>query len=264
MNTYLPVIADNIPDELKALPRWVVWKPEPVKDKTDEWTKVPYNAKRPSSKASTTASATWAGFEIAHSAYQNGSHVAGVGFVADGKGIVGIDLDKCRDAQTGNLSTEAQILISRFQSYAEISPSGSGIRIFCKGTLKAGARRNGQVEVYDSGRYFTVTGQQVVGTSPDLHERQAELDALVDQLGQNASTPTLPVTLPVVAQPLTPDDAQMIESARSDPAFDRLWSGDTGDYDHDDSRADLALCGRLARLLDHDVARIDSAFRRSG
>ena len=36
MSAYLPVISDNIPDELKALPRWVVWKEQRVVGKTDK------------------------------------------------------------------------------------------------------------------------------------------------------------------------------------------------------------------------------------
>src|SRR5699024_2621495 len=46
-------------------------------------------------------------------------------------------------------------------SYSEISPSGNGIHIIAKGELPKGGRRKGKIEVYDSGRFFTVTGNQL-------------------------------------------------------------------------------------------------------
>ncbi len=52
-------------------------------------------------------------------------------------------------------------------------------------------------------------------------------------------------------------------AAKNGAKFARLWMGDTGDYDGDDSRADLALCGMLAFYCGADAERIDRLFRQS-
>jgi hypothetical protein len=91
--------------------------------------------------------------------------------------LVGIDLDKCRDATTGEIASWARAIIERFASYWEPSASGTGIRIFIRGQLPPGRRRSGQIEVYDDGRYLTINGNPGPGSSARFEERQAELDA---------------------------------------------------------------------------------------
>jgi primase-polymerase (primpol)-like protein len=51
----------------------------------------------------------------------------------------------------------------RIDSYTEVSPSGAGLRIWTPGVLPPGGRRKGYVEMYDGGRYLTVTGHRVRG-----------------------------------------------------------------------------------------------------
>ena len=70
----LPVLVENIPEELKVRPQWVVWKAEG--EKPD---KVPYSAKT-GHKASSTNLMTWSTFEEAIEAYED-SDCSGVGFV---------------------------------------------------------------------------------------------------------------------------------------------------------------------------------------
>ena len=68
-------------------------------------------------------------------------------------------------------------------SYAEISPSGSGIKIWAKGKLPGEGTAfplgDGRVEIYDQGRYFTVTGNHWAGQMLDVEEHQAALDWLL-------------------------------------------------------------------------------------
>ena len=81
----------------------------------------------------------------------------GLVLVADDDLMV-FDLDHCRDAETGVIEEWATGIIDTLNSYTEVSPSGTGIHIFVRGSLPGKRRRKGRVEVYESGRYMTVTG----------------------------------------------------------------------------------------------------------
>src|SRR2546430_143251 len=95
---------DNLPEELKARPQWVVWKYEDHgKPKRD---KIPYDP-RTGQRAKSNSSQTWGTFAEAAAVFLRGGF-DGVGFVfASGGGLVGVDLDGCRDPQTGQLEAWA-------------------------------------------------------------------------------------------------------------------------------------------------------------
>ena len=139
-----------MPVELRELSRWVVWK----------GAKVPYCASAINRLASVTDPRTWSSFEHAEMAYVEGGY-SGVGFVLNGDGIVGVDLDKC--APDGVPSTDALNLLSHLGcQYIELSPSGTGLRGFGYGDDIKGRRGvlDGlNVELYSSARYLTVTGR---------------------------------------------------------------------------------------------------------
>src|SRR4051794_6618069 len=97
----------NIPEELRQRPQWVVWKSEQRKGKL---TKVPYITGGVG-LASTTDSMTWRTFEEAVQALQNGRY-SGVGFVfSSGDPYAALDIDACRDPQTGQLEEWAAEII---------------------------------------------------------------------------------------------------------------------------------------------------------
>ena len=149
----LPPDFSAIPAELCRVPRWVVWKGP----------KVPYCATAANSTASVTEPDTWAAFDQAQTAYEEGGY-QGVGFVLSGDGIVGVDLDKC--VQSGEPAPAALGIMDRIGcKYIEISPSGTGLRGFGYGDNIIG--RRGQlegvnVELYASKRYLTVTGRPLL------------------------------------------------------------------------------------------------------
>jgi putative DNA primase/helicase len=148
----LLVKVESIPDELRARPQWVVWKA--VGDKPD---KVPYSA-RTGRRASSTDLLTWSTFQEALEAYENGKY-AGVGFVfSSADPYTGIDLDDCVD-EDGEIALWAMEIVRYFDSYTELSATGSGLHIIVRGDVPN--RRNGDVEVYSSKRFFTVTGHVV-------------------------------------------------------------------------------------------------------
>ncbi len=143
---------ENIPEELRRRRQWVVWKLETRDDKP---TKVPYIAGGVG-KASSTELLTWRTFDEAVQALGTGRY-AGVGFVfCSGDPFTGIDLDDCRDPETGELEEWAAELVASLGGYAEASPSGTGVHIIVRG--KSPNKKRGRVEAYSSERFFTVTG----------------------------------------------------------------------------------------------------------
>jgi putative DNA primase/helicase len=150
----LPVNVESIPEELRVRPQWVVWKA--VGDKPD---KVPYSA-RTGRKASSTDLLSWSTFEEALKAYK-GDGYTGAGFVfSSGDPFSGIDLDGCVDPKTGEVAAWAMEIVRYFQSYTELSATGSGLHIIVKG-LQVPNRRKEKVEVYSTKRFFTVTGHRL-------------------------------------------------------------------------------------------------------
>jgi putative DNA primase/helicase len=148
----LSVKAQNIPEELKARPQWVMWRA--VGEKPD---KVPYSA-RTGRRASSTDLMTWSTFEEALDAYENGEY-AGLGFVfSSGDPYTGIDLDGCVEAY-GQIAPWALEIIQHFDSYTELSATGTGLHVIVKGEVPN--RRKDGVENYSSKRFFTVTGHIV-------------------------------------------------------------------------------------------------------
>jgi hypothetical protein len=158
--TPLAVKPESIPQELKAIHRWVVWKLEQSVKKSGEivWKKVPHQVN--GRLAQVTNPKHWSSFEDALDTYLMEGY-EGIGIAFDGSdGIQGIDLDKC--IVNGVMSPLAKDLLDRVDGYAETSPSGTGIKLFTKSNLAINGKK-GNIEVYRDGRYFTVTGHQLNG-----------------------------------------------------------------------------------------------------
>jgi len=162
------VIPENIPEELTELEQWVCWHYE---ERDGKLTKVPYT---PGTlrRASSTDPSTWTTFEIATQAYEFGyddlsdvdhgePSYDGVGYViSDADPYAGIDFDKCRNPESGDIAPWALEILDRVRDgYVEISPSGTGIHVIIRGDVRGGGIRRGPVELYSRGRYFTITGR---------------------------------------------------------------------------------------------------------
>ena len=128
--------------------------------------------------ASSTNPDTWCDYTTAYGCVYKGM-CKYLGFVFDDSGIVGIDIDKGFD-EDGMLSDLAVDIISRCQSYTELSRSGRGVHILVKGTIPfLGANNQNGVEIYRSGRYFIMTGRQIIFN--DIVENQDALDYVVSR-----------------------------------------------------------------------------------
>jgi hypothetical protein len=161
-----------IPGELRELDQWVCWSRE-------GGTKVPKIAGS-SRRASSTDPKTWHPFEeCVRAAKLYPGRYAGVGFVfTRSDPYVGVDLDDVRDPKTGIFTARAQQIVSLLDSYAEVSPSGTGVKLWVRARLDHAKKKPG-VEVYPHSRYFAVTGSAPSRSRPTVEERQAELEALI-------------------------------------------------------------------------------------
>ena len=146
------------PTQLAGLNRWILWRYE-------NGDKIPYQTN--GRRASTRNPAHWSTYAEA-AASLDPERDAGLGFVfAKGDGLVGIDLDDCRDPATGAIAPWAAELLALVPSYSEVSPSGRGLKVWLRGpapftdcTGRKAAHGTGQVEVYHDGRYFAFTGER--------------------------------------------------------------------------------------------------------
>lgn len=168
---------ENVPEPMTARDQWVVWKLVTLSDgKLD---KHPYQTNGILAKVNDQQ--TWTMFQRAVDCYERGGY-AGIGYMfsADDP-FVGIDLDGCRNLQTGAVAQWARDIVLALDSYAEVSPSETGIKVFVKGKspFDTGKKKNISVEkvcdkepaieIYDKTRYFAVTGWRLKGP----HEPQA-------------------------------------------------------------------------------------------
>lgn len=167
---------DKIPYELKELDQWCCFKIEEVEN--GRKTKRPYNPLT-NNMAKSNDKTTWVSFE---DAVNNLNGYDGIGFFFV-EPYVGIDLDKVgneikeylNDPDTDNIISE---FINVLETYAEVSPSGTGIHLITKGELPKKGRRRGNVEIYDKGRFFTMTGKQIGGYNGINNEEYGQLNFL--------------------------------------------------------------------------------------
>jgi primase-polymerase (primpol)-like protein len=267
------VDVDSIPAALKDVPQWVVWRyTEEIDPETGEvdYDKPPVNA-RTGGLASSTNPQTWTTYEQAAGAYQRGG-LDGIGFVlrrdkaaGDAPGLVAIDLDKCRDPETGTIEPWATSIVHSINTYTEVSPSGRGLRLFLYGKLPGHGRKRGPYENYEAGRYVTVTGQRIEGAPATIEHRQAELLRVhAEQWGgppkeQTAGgTPNGHVYLGVTVE----DVVRKASEAKNGQKFKALWAGSINGYPSQ-SEADQALVNYLAFWCGAEEL-IDASFRQSG
>jgi putative DNA primase/helicase len=159
--TILEPKIESIPRALRAYPSWVVWRLEKGKDK--KWTKVPRKALS-DRRASHSDLRTWCAYPDACEAYQGGGY-DGLGFVfSTGDPFTGIDLDECRDPDSGDLSPLAQEVIAMLDglAYVELSATGTGVHLIVRGRVRKPVKNDDAgVEIYSAHRFFTITGRKL-------------------------------------------------------------------------------------------------------
>jgi hypothetical protein len=158
---------------MRAENRWLVWRYSP------DGKKLPHDPKKPAGKPiDSTDEKLWVDYDTASKVVEAGG-VEGLGF-ALGDGWAGVDLDDVRDPASGRVTPSAQAIVEQLDSYTEVSPSGTGLKIFIKAWLGRNHKREG-LEIYGYGRYFTVTGLHVANTATEPQARANELTELIDR-----------------------------------------------------------------------------------
>ena len=238
---------ENIPEELKKANQWVCWKG------SDKVPKNPSTGKN----AQSNNPKTWGTFKQAVKACET--------FGFDGVGFefappyFGVDLDHCLDKLDF-----VDEFVETLQSYAEVSKSGNGIHIICKGKLPDGSRRKGGVEMYSNGRYFICTGNLYNPAYKEIRDCTESIKVLHSKY--------LPTSVPQAAQVqreviVDLDDAEVINKARackSGALFNLLYEGQWEGLYPSQSEADLVLCNHLAFWTARNEQQMDRIFRSSG
>jgi hypothetical protein len=174
---------DNIPEELKERPQWVLWRTIPRAGKP---TKVPYDTTGREGDSSNPA--RWESYDVVVDAYQKGGY-DGIGYTFDVLDpYAGIDLDHCI-TDTGGIKPKAKEILDKLNTYSEISPSGTGIKAFLKAKnpvnihKKDGKFQQGfksktsdlEIEIYFGNRFFTLTGNRLPDYPATIEDRHQEL-----------------------------------------------------------------------------------------
>lgn len=235
----------NIPSELKKVKNWVCWT-------NDKLPKNPYTG----GNAQSNNKSTWSDFATAVDACKKYGF-NGVGFMF-APPYFGVDLDKCLDN-----AEFIEEFVETLQSYTEISKSGNGVHIICKGELPPGNRRRGNVEMYCDRRYFIMTGNLY----DDKYREIKNCTETIKILHSKYLGDLTPKVAPRVYEPVDMEDHEIIDKARNCKTgnlFQLLYNGNWEGLYNSQSEADLALCNQLAFWTQKDAQQMDRIFRLSG
>lgn len=270
---------ESIPLEIKKTRRWVGYR---VEERGGKQTKVPYDAIF-GKWAKSNDPSTWTTFSLAISgAVKYGFD--GIGFML-GKDTetdthyLGIDLDNHDEPDFQEIAKD---FIDTLNSYTEYSHSGKGIHIICKGKKPVGRCRKANIEMYDNGRFFTMTGN-VIKNLP-IAQRDQEVYSLWEKyiedkdhplelnsafaddgvvvFGKNYRAVTIEKD-PLSANMSDHELMDKIRNSRYGQEFNALYNGDMSAYGNDHSKADFALCKILAFWTGCDRVQMDRIFRGS-
>lgn len=251
------------PEELTKRPQWVGWDYGKVRA-NGKRQKKPLNP-RTGKPAKTNDPTTWSSYEIAKAAAKLHGW-AGVGYVlTEHDPFVGIDEDGCRDPKTGELAQWALEITEELDTYTEVSPSGTGIKLLARGRIPGPGTNAGSIEMYDRRQFFTITGD-VLGPQKTIQYRQEAIERLYRRCKSKNPTPTLIKEQESPQAPVPLGDKKLLSKARNarDGAlFTRLYyHGDTiGFPSH--SEADACLMGKLAFWTGKDAERMERLFNES-
>ena len=248
---------DNIPETLKQFNQFLNFK-----IKTKENGK---SGKPPVDKNGYTISyqktENWMTFEGAIANYNKCEKIDGINFVLTKEDdLVGIDLDNC--VNNGSIEDWANDWIQTLDSYTEISPSETGLRIFIKGEISSN-KNKGNIEAYGYDKVLTLTGNRLENTPTNINARQEGLDKLMEHLNTETQYQTQNL------QPITTnnlDDDSIIGKAKTNSTtgaeFTRLFEQGIDDGE-DHSELDYWLCKTLAFWSGKNEETIDRIFRTS-
>jgi putative DNA primase/helicase len=248
----------KLPDELKKNALFCGWIFDPEKGK------VPYDLKN-GCLAKSNDQSTFSPWEIVERKIDNyikldkdGTWKGGLG-LGIFNGFSAVDIDHC--VTDGKPNAFAKEIIDYFNSYTELSPSHTGIRIIftTKDALDEGKYyvKNSKLglEMYVSGstfKFVTLTGDSI---NPfDVPVKEISILNILDKyMSKKSSLPSLPVA--------TGDGVDDLEPfINSDPKLNELWNNKAPGSGANESELDLALCDKLAFYFANDKEKVNDAF----
>jgi putative DNA primase/helicase len=161
--------------------------------------------------------------------------------------------------------------ILSLNSYTEISQSGAGIHVVGKGINPdpdGKGSKNGNFEMYSSGRYFAITGKIYSNFPSEINDIPFQhLKSLYDRYLLKTPSQSKPKTITELRARnnlfLGDDEiVSLCEKAGNSVKFNSLWRGNTIGYPSQ-SEAELALCNILA-FYTKDANQLQRLLRSSG
>ena len=255
----------NIPKELRNLKQWGLFHLKYVPERHKN-TKIPLNAYDGTLGKSNDPS-TWAEFDTALRALDKFDNADGLAFYF-ANGYVGLDIDNINNDLQDYLAGAPETLVSKFKkftsdTYMEVSQSGKGIHAIFKGKIPGNRRRKANYEMYESGRFFALTGN-TIGPNKIQSLNQTEMKKLYeflfgkDKIVNISSFQDQPINDLSVSEIIN----RMLTSAKGqrDKLFmqggwERLYTSH--------SEADLAFANDLAFWTGKNFQKMDTIFRNS-
>ena len=261
----------HVPEEMKHLPHWVVATAN----------KLPIN---PASGygAKSNDPSTWSSFDVCLSYLKENygkevtignqkSSIEGLGFMFQKEtGLVGIDIDHCLDADGNIVDERVKAILDTNDSYAEVSKSCSGIHIITRAQKNFSSNKvhltdEIVLEVYDSARYFFITGNLFSSEKDKITDGQALLDYIGKEFFSSSNEKSSNIAIPIEAgnEPAVISEEVMDRlefNLNSDEYFNRRWNGER--FKGDESSDDMSLLCSLAHIT-HDRETIKALFINS-
>lgn len=260
----------NIPQELRNLKQWGLFELKWVEARKKN-TKIPINPYDGSAGKSNDPN-TWSDFDTAMRALNDVERADGLAFYF-ANGYVGLDIDhidsNLEDWRAGD--NDPNNLVNKFQdltdnTYMEVSQSGTGIHAIFKGKIPGKRRRKGNYEMYQTGRFFALTGNNIIPDPTIKSMSDDEMKTLYEFLFGKDNV----VQLHSETDNITPVDLSVVEiikraenSAKTGTRFTMFMKGGWEQFYSSHSEADMAFANDLAFWTGRDFHKMDTIFRNS-
>ncbi len=249
-----------VPEALKAYPQWMCWRRGNLKP--DDGYQKPPVSPHTGYLAGHNEPGNRGTFEQAVAAVARYG-LDGISFVpTPGDPFTLVDFDKCRDPRTGEITNpKVEAWLREAHTYAEVSPSGTGLRVIAVGSVPH-TINNGGVEMYSAGQQLTITGDHLPDTPTEVREAQGALTGLFREYASGEGSG--------VGRDLKIDEAE--PPVKLDDYGLAVWRGEKPTPKEDGSgeisrsrtlfkiAAQLAKAGATAKVIRSAVAERDVAL----
>jgi len=250
------------PEELLKLNQWVCWKSLPDESRPGKIKKMPINP-HTGGQAQSNNNSTWADYKTAYAASKQHN---GIGFMF-ANGYFGVDIDGAEEAIQSYRNNDEDNIVYEFihtlGSYSEYSVSGNGIHIICKGKLPKNGRRKKNVEMYENGRFFVMTGT-MASEYCDITDCTETIKPLHEKYIGGGSEPTTGIVKNSTLNLSQTEIVRIASVSKQGRMFSDLYNGNWELYFTSQSEADMSFCNMLAFWCGRDETLMDSIFRSSG